>query len=101
METNAEPPPDNPEIQFDPMENTRRSPGEMLEDGGRALQDQTLSPAKPNKLTKLTNGAYVAYRAATLQGKLAHAGMITNISVAEAMIIVHKHAIASGTCFRA
>lgn len=91
METNAEPPPDSPEIQFDPTENTRRSPGEMLVDGGRALQDQTLSPAKPNKLTKLTYGAYAAYRAATLQGKVAHAGMITNISAAEAMITGRKH----------
>ena len=74
METNAAPPPDRPEIEFDPSDkDAKRSPGEILEDEGRTLQDQTLSPAKSNMFTKLTAGAYVAYRGARIQGKVAHA----------------------------
>ena len=70
----------------------RRSPGMMLEDQGRAVEDQKEhQPMKPGKLEKLVSGNHIVYRTDDRRRKLVLVGKILNISKREAKVVVHKY----------
>ena len=68
--------------------NARRSPGQMLDDDGSAVKARE-NQDKPNKLLKVTAGAYVAYKSS--RSKICHCGKVTNVSIAESNVTLHKY----------
>ena len=65
-------------------EDLRRSPGMMLEDDGRAVQEADGAlRGRPAKFQKLTSGAYIAYAlaiATRASGKVCSVGKILSVS---------------------
>ena len=90
------------ELQFEPDEeglslDQRRSPGMMLEDGGKAVEDQNkaLEEARgktmsPGKLEKIQTGNFIVY---TLPGRTKECtvGKVISLSRAEQTAVVHRH----------
>ena len=84
---------DDEELEFQ-REDVRRSPGLMLEDGGRAVQDARRAVgSRPGKFAKLTAGAYIAYAltTSTKSRKLCSVGKILSVSARENTVMVHKY----------
>ena len=87
-------------LQFEEAEDevyvdaVRRSPGLMLDDGGRtkAETEESLQQnrVKPGKLEKITQGTSIAY---TGSGgpKKCNIGKVLNVSKRETSVLVHKH----------
>ena len=77
--------------------NRRRSPGEMLEDEGRRLEEHMRvfdenkrKKLSPGKLEKLQTGNFVAYLKAD-RVKVVAVGKVTAISRAEQNVILHRY----------